>query len=107
MADRALGFGAVKGHIDTETEKAVAKYASKLGTGLRPDLQPSRELQKMLTEPLPLPDRFVIYGNLLVIYGNLRNKGWAVFFSDLCSCATCEQFSMPPRKAISAFRTAP
>ena len=48
VADRALGFGAAKGHIDTETEKAVANYVSKLGTELRPDLQPSRELQKIL-----------------------------------------------------------
>ena len=35
-----------------EIEKAIANYVKKLGTGLRPDLLPSRDLQKTLTQPL-------------------------------------------------------
>ena len=52
VAQRALDFGAAKSHIVIETEKAIVNYVAKLGTGLRPDLRPSRDLQKTLTQPL-------------------------------------------------------
>ena len=52
VTERALGFGAAKSFIDNELEKAVANYVSALGTVLRPNLEPSRELQKSLTQPL-------------------------------------------------------
>ena len=50
VTEHALGFGTAKAHIDKEVEKAVTNYVAALGTGLRPDLQPSRELT--LTQPL-------------------------------------------------------
>ena len=57
FTERALGFGAAKNFIDNEREKAVANYVSALGTVLRPNLEPSRELQlggesRSLTQPL-------------------------------------------------------
>ena len=44
LAARLLGSS--KNHIDNEKKKVIAHYVSKLGTGIRSDLQ------KMLTRPL-------------------------------------------------------
>ena len=52
VTDRAVSFGARKGYIDNELEKAISCYVAALGTGVRPDLEPSRELQRTLTQPL-------------------------------------------------------
>ena len=50
--ERALGFGAAKRHLDSETDKALSYYMAAVGSVVRPELQPSRELQKTLTQPL-------------------------------------------------------
>ena len=52
VTERAIGFGATKKFIDIELEKAVSNYVAALGTGIRPNLEPSRDLQKILTQPL-------------------------------------------------------
>ena len=52
VTQRALGFGAAKSHIDMEIEKTSPNYVEILGTGLRADLRPSRDLQKTLTQLL-------------------------------------------------------
>ena len=52
VTQRALRFGAAKSHIDMEIENVTANYVEKLGTGVRHDLRPSRDLKKTLTQPL-------------------------------------------------------
>ena len=47
-----MGFGAVKRYVDNKTEKAISRYLASVGSGIRPELQPSRELQRTLTQPL-------------------------------------------------------
>ena len=49
---RKKKIGTTKSFIDNELKKAVGYYVSALGTGLRPNLEPSRDLQKSLTKPL-------------------------------------------------------
>ena len=52
MEERALGFGPAKDYIDSETSKAISCHMAAVDTVIRPKLQPSCELQKMLTLPL-------------------------------------------------------
>ena len=51
VEERALEFGAAKEYIDSETSNAISCYCYRAAV-FRPKLQPSRELQKMLTQPL-------------------------------------------------------
>ena len=51
-AERALGFGASKRHVDNETEKAISSHMTAVGSDIRPDLQPSPDRQESLTQPL-------------------------------------------------------
>ena len=48
----ALSFGATKSFIDCELEKAIGHYVAAIGTGLRPNLEPSHDLQNSVTQPL-------------------------------------------------------
>ena len=54
VTERTLGFGAAKNFIDNEFEKAIVNCGSALGTVLRPNLEPTCELQKSLTQPLAI-----------------------------------------------------
>ena len=49
VSERAVGMDADKIHVDRETEKSVSKCMAAVGAFLRPELPPSRELQK--TDP--------------------------------------------------------
>ena len=52
VAATALELGAAPQHITWETEKAVALYLTRLQVVVRPELVPSKDLQKLLTLPV-------------------------------------------------------
>ena len=52
VSEWAVGMGADKLYVKRETEKSIGKYMAAVGSFLRPDLQPSRKLQNLLTKPL-------------------------------------------------------
>ena len=54
VSDLAVEIGAEEAYLRLELDKAVSLYMSKLDLHVRPDLVPSKELQKQLTVPLHL-----------------------------------------------------
>ena len=52
VAERALGFGAAKSHIDAETAKAAAIYTARIGTDRCSELHAPSELKKTITQLL-------------------------------------------------------
>ena len=103
VAELGITLGASQTYISDETEKAIRTYMERLGTVERPELRPSKDLQKELTQPFyqRMMDRLMREGDPIT---QLRLNSLSTRHALAWVTAAAVVKTLSPKEACAALR---